>query len=328
MTDRPREHAHVPPWLALAGATFIGAIAATQSRINGQLGLRLGDGFVAAVISFGTGLIVLIALSLILPSGRRGAARVVSGLRDGGIPLWMLLGGVCGASVVAAQGLVVGVIGVSLFTVGFVAGQTVSGLGLDRIGFGPGGVVPITLPRVVGGALSLLAVGLTLAGGVGDSIPLWMVILPFISGLAVGWQQAVNGRIRRQVGSPISAALVNFAGGTIVLLIAAGISVAINGMPEPAPSEWWIYIGGSLGVIFITLSAVIVAYTGVLLLVIGTIVGQLVAAIVIDLIWPVSADHDVLRDLLVVAVAMASVLVVMAPWSRLGRVRRKRRERV
>lgn len=51
----------------------------------------------------------------------------------------MLLPGVAGALTVATQGLAVGIIGVALFSVGFVAGQVVFGLALDRIGFGPEG---------------------------------------------------------------------------------------------------------------------------------------------------------------------------------------------
>ncbi len=56
----------------------------------------------------------------------------------------MLLGGACGALTVSTQGLTAGILGVSLFTVGVVAGQTLHGLVLDRIGFGPAGVVAVT----------------------------------------------------------------------------------------------------------------------------------------------------------------------------------------
>ena len=56
----------------------------------------------------------------------------------------MLAGGAAGALTVATQGLAVGVIGVSLFTVGVVAGQAMNGLVLDRVGYGPAGVVAVT----------------------------------------------------------------------------------------------------------------------------------------------------------------------------------------
>ena len=53
------EPAHLPVGVALGGAVLVGVLTAIQARINGQLGLRLDDGFVAAAISFGSGLAVL-----------------------------------------------------------------------------------------------------------------------------------------------------------------------------------------------------------------------------------------------------------------------------
>lgn len=40
---------------------------------------------------------------------------------------------------VISQGLTLGTIGVAVFTVGLVAGQTMSSLAVDRAGIGPGG---------------------------------------------------------------------------------------------------------------------------------------------------------------------------------------------
>jgi transporter family-2 protein len=76
----------------------------------------------------------------------------------------MLAGGLAGAFTVSSQSITAGIIGVSLFTVGFVAGQIVFGVVIDRIGYGPSGVVPVTIRRVVGGAVALLAVGISVTG--------------------------------------------------------------------------------------------------------------------------------------------------------------------
>ena len=301
------------------GAALIGALTAIQARINGQLGLRLDDGFVAAAISFSSGLVILIVVSLALPVGRRGFGSLVAGMRERTIPWWMLAGGAAGAFTVATQGLVVAIIGVSLFTVGYIAGQTVSGLALDRIGFGPGGVVAVTIPRVAGGALALAAVVLSISGAPVGQTPVWMLILPFAAGIGVAWQQATNGRLRQRVGTPLTATLVNFVGGTVLLVIAALIHVAIVGAPQPLPSEPWLYLGGALGVVYIFLSASLVAHLGVLLLALGTIVGQLFAAVVMDAIWPAAASPGLVREIAVVTVALASVLVVAIPWGRFRR---------
>ena len=311
---RPR----MPAWLAIAGAMCIGSLTAVQARVNGQLGLRLDDGLVAAAISFGSGLAILLVSSAALPAGRRGVSALIAGVRERSIPWWMLAGGVAGALTVATQGIAVGIMGVSLFTVGYVAGQIVCGMALDRVGFGPGGVVAVTVPRLIGGGLALAAVAISLSGGALDRVPLWMLLLPFVAGIGVAWQQATNGRLRAEVGTPLTATLVNFVGGTLILVIAAAIHVAIAGPPDPLPTEAWLYLGGALGVVYIFLAATLVAFTGVLLLALGTVVGQLITALLLDLAWPTPATPGLGAQLATVAVALLSVIVASVRWRRPG----------
>ncbi len=295
---------------------LVGVLTAVQARINGQLGLRIGDGFVAAVISFGSGLVLLLALSAALPAGRAGAATLVRGIRERTIPWWMLIAGAAGALTVATQGLAVGIIGVAMFTVGVVAGQTVSGLLLDRIGYGPAGVVAVTVPRLIGGALAVAAVAFAVSGDRIADIPLWMLVLPFLTGAGIAWQQATNGRLRQRVGSPLTATLVNFIGGTVLLAIAAGSSVAARGAPEELPGDPWLYLGGAVGVVYIFLSAALVAATGVLLFGLGAVVGQLAASVVIDALWPAPGSPGPVQAVLMVAIALLSVMVATVPRRR------------
>ena len=311
--------ARLPAGVALTGAVIVGVLTALQARINGQLGLRLGDGFVAAAISFGSGLVLLIVLSAILPAGRRGFGRLRAGIRDRTIPWWMLAGGVAGAFTVATQGLAVAVIGVSLFTVGVVAGQTISGLVLDRAGYGPAGVVAITVPRLIGGLLALIAVGVSRQGGVLEQVPWWMLVMPVIAGVGIAWQQATNGRLRQRVGTPLTATLVNFIGGTTMLVIAAAVHVALVGAPAAFPVEPWLYLGGVIGVTYIFMSAALVVHTGVLLLGLGTVAGQLVTAFALDAVWPAAASPGWTTELLMVVIAGAGVVIAAAPGARRGR---------
>jgi transporter family-2 protein len=310
----------LPVWIGLGGAALIGVLTAVQARINGQLGVRIGDGFAAAVISFGSGLFVLVVLSALLPGGRRGFGALVRGIRTGSTPIWMVCGGVAGALSVATQSLAVGVIGVALFTVGVVAGQTVSGLLLDRAGIGPAGIVAVTPARLVGGALAVLAAGVSLAGGV--HAPPVLLVLPFLVGAGIAWQSAVNGRLRQRVGTPLTATLVNFIGGTAVLGLAELIHTAIAGPPASFPSDPWLYLGGVIGVAYIFLAAALVPFTGVLLLGLGTVVGQVITSVLIDAIWPTSAAPTLGASLLMSTLAILSVVVAAVPW---GRMRRRGR---
>lgn len=308
--------ARLPAGVALAGAVVVGILTAIQARMNGQLGARLDDGFVAAVISFGSGFLVLIVLSAAVPAGRRGFRTLVTGIRTRTIPWWMLAGGAAGALSVATQGLAVAVIGVSLYTVGVVAGQTLNGLVLDRAGYGPSGVVAVTMPRIAGGALALVAVGISLQGGVLERIPLWMLVMPVLAGAGIAWQQATNGRLRQRVGTPLTATFVNFIGGTAILAVAAIIHVAIAGPPQALPAEAWLYLGGVVGVAYIFLSAALVVHTGVLLLGLGAVAGQLLTALALDTLWPAEAGPGWGIELAMVLAALLSVIVAAAPWAR------------
>ncbi|WP_223624660.1 DMT family transporter [Microbacterium sp. EST19A] len=295
--------------MALGGAVAIGVMTAIQARVNGVLGVKVDDGIVAGFISFSVGLIALIVVIACIPSARRGVARLIRGIRHRRIPFWMLLGGACGALTVSTQGLTAGVLGVSLFTVGVVAGQTLNGLVLDRIGFGPAGVVAVTPGRVAGGVLALAAVAISLAGDVLATVPLWMLLLPFATGVGIAWQAATNGRLAQRVESPIAATLMSFIAGTIVLAAAAGASIAVRGLPDAPPAEPWLYLGGFLGAAYILLGAFIVAHTGVLLMGLGSVLGQLTTSVVIDLIWPTAAGPALWQIIAMVVVAVASVVV-------------------
>ncbi|WP_417511146.1 DMT family transporter [Microbacterium sp.] len=301
--------------MALGGAVSIGAMTAIQARINGVLGMRIDDGIVAGLISFTVGLVFLLVVTAAMPQTRAGAVRLVQGVRTRRIPIWMLLGGACGALTVSTQGVTAGLLGVSLFTVGVVAGQTVHGLLLDRIGIGPAGVVAVTPGRVLGGAFALAAVAISLSGDVLATAPLILLVLPFLAGLGIAWQSAANGRLAQRVHSPMTATLMSFIAGTLVLLVAAGISIAVSGMPRALPTEPWLYLGGLLGFVYILLGATIVAHTGVLLLGLGSVLGQLVTSVVIDLLWPAASGPALWQLIAMVAVAVASVAVAV-PWRR------------
>ncbi|MEU1972913.1 DMT family transporter [Microbacterium sp. NPDC019599] len=308
----------LPAWLAIGGAVLVGVMTAVQARINGSLGVALGDGFVAAVISFGSGLAILIVLCAVLPEGRAGIVRLAKGVGSS-IPTWVLLGGLAGALTVATQGLTVATIGVALFTVGVVAGQTVNGLVLDRVGYGPAGVVAVTMGRVAGAGLVLVAVVLCVTGEGVSGVPWWMLLLPFLAGAGIAWQQATNGRLRQAVGSPLVATFVNFIGGTIALTVAAVIHVALVGAPASAPTDLWLYTGGAIGVVYIFLSAALVRHTGVLLLGLGSVVGLLATSVVLDAVWPPIAGPSLPLALAAVFVALTGVVTAVVPWSRLRR---------
>ncbi|WP_405427275.1 DMT family transporter [Micromonospora sp. NBC_00617] len=302
----------------VALASVSGVAVAVQSRINGELGVRLADGFAAAVVSFGLGLVVLLVLVPATPGGRRGLTALRRALAAGALRPWQCLGGMCGAFLVASQGLTIGTLGVAVFTVAVVAGQSGSSLAVDRAGIGPSGQQPVTRQRLAGAVLTVLAVGLAVGDRLGAPGALALALLPLVAGVGTAWQQAVNGRVRAAADSALTATLVNFAVGTTTLLVAFAIDIAVRGWPTGhLPSEPWLYLGGPIGIVFIAIAAAIVRFTGVLLLGLATIAGQIVGAVLLDLVLPTAASHPGVNTLLGAALTMVAVLIAaLAPPAR------------
>src|SRR5215467_12614290 len=205
--------------LGIAAAAFSGIAVTVQARVNGELADSLRDGFVAALISFVIGLVVVAVGALAMPVARQGLREFRDALRLGGLRPWQCTGGVCGAIVVASQGLTVGTLGVAIFTVAIVGGQSVTSLAVDRAGIGPSGPQPLAGTRVAGAALTVVAVGVAVAGQITAPSALALAVLPVIAGAASAWQQAVNGRVRQATGSAATATLINFVVGVACLVV-------------------------------------------------------------------------------------------------------------
>ncbi len=299
--------------LALVAAFGTGTLVALQSRINGELGQRLGDGFLAAFISFGSGLVILALTSLVWRPGRRGIARVVVALRERSIPWWLVLGGVGGALFVLGQGLTVGLLGVALFTIAVVCGQTVSSLLLDHRGLALMPSTPATPRRIIGAALAVVAVLVAVSDRLRPDAPYLAVIIPLAAGVLVGWQQSVNGQVRQVSGSAFTATFGNFLVGTAVLGVALLVHAAVAGWNPEFPTEWWLYVGGLAGCVFIAAQAVIVRMTGVLLMSLALLGGQLAASVVFDLLAPVSGAGLHLVTAIGSALVLIAVVVAALP---------------
>src|SRR6478735_3417844 len=246
-------HRRLPLIVGLPMAVATGWFIPIQGRINGALGVALEDGIGAAVVSFSTGLLVMTVISLALPRGRAGLARILPAVRERQFPPYYVLAGCIGALFVFAQSFTVGLLGVALFTVAAVTGQTLSGLLVDRMGIGPAGKRPITGIRVAG------------------SIVLWLA-----------W---------------------------LIKLAAAGPGHAL-------PAEWWYYLGGPMGCVFIAVAAFLVRSLGVLVTGLGMIAGQLLGSLALDLALPAPGTVVALPTVLGTVLTLAAIVLASLPWSR------------
>ncbi|GAA1780881.1 DMT family transporter [Leucobacter iarius] len=308
-----------PVWAALLGSGLAGMLVAVQSRVNGGLSREIDNGFLAALVSFGSGLVIIGLILLCTPSARRGLSQLARTVRAGELPVWGLLGGTCGGFFVLSQGLVAPALGLALFTVGIVAGQVSGGLVMDRIGLGPGGRVDPTPARVIGTVLAVVAVAFTVWADLRPGSPVWLVLVPIVAGLGMAWQSAVNGLVRSAAHSAITATFINFVTGTAMLGIAAAISLAVRGWPTHWPSEPWFYVGGLIGTLFIAVAAVLVRTAGVLLLSMSNVAGQLIASVALEAGLPLANG---VTPGLIAGAAVSLIAVAIAAGGGVGRAKR------
>ena len=270
-------------------AALSGAMIAIQARANGELSHRLNNGLQAALISFGSGLIILFAITLFNAKIKEGIKNLRQSVANKEIARWKLFAGALGGSFVAIQSQIVPLIGVAIFSVASIAGQTAMSLIVDRIGLTGGGKKLISPRRVLAAFLTVIAVLVSVLDRIdAKNLSMFAVIVGVIGGAIVGVQRALNGQINEHSQQSFTTSLVNFTTGTAFLLVLIIVGLIMDGNELSAlPSgPWWIYTGGIIGVIYIAFTSTIVQHLGVLTFTLFSVGGQLIASLVIDLISP------------------------------------------
>lgn len=286
MTAVPRQRAPhprlaVPAWAALGLVIAGGACAAGQAAINGEIGQRLDSPLTAAAISNTLGGMVFVASLIMVPKVRAGLRRAWRHR----LPLWMYSGGIFGAVFVFAGSHAVPILGVALFTVAQVCGNTMGALGTDAIGVGPAGRLRVTRPRLTGAALAIVAIAIAQAGRDLATGGWWLVPFVAVVGAGLALQGAFNGRVNEVTGNPLSTGFVNFISGTSVLYVVVAVAGLVNGLPlSRLPAEPWLYLGGPLGALLVIFSMLAVKVIGILRMALGILTGQLVGALAIDVL--------------------------------------------
>ena len=268
-------------------ALVVGALTALQSRLNGQLSKEIHNGIAAAVISFLSGWLILWILCFGIKREREGLKALYNGYRTRQLGWWELIGGMGGGFFVATQSGTVPVIGVALFTISTVGGQTVASLVVDKLGISPSGKKHITIPRVFAAVMTLFAVSVAVYPQlVHAHLAVLPVVLAVTVGVIVSFQQALNARVNAVTRRPLATAFLNFLMGSIVLIIALAVNLANGGHIGAMPHNFWLYTGGSIGLIFIATSAHVVRSLGVLNFVLFSVTGQLTGALLLDWLAP------------------------------------------
>ena len=297
-----------------------GVLIAAQSRINGALSEQMGDSLEAAIVSFSSGLLFVSLIALSRKDVRDGFKEIFIAVKQTNLPPLTLAAGALGASFVAMQTYVVPIAGVALFTVASLAGQTGISLWVDKLGLSGGAKSLITKRRVIAALITVIAVVVSTWDRFSMSdFSITAIGLALFAGSWVGVQRALNGRINSFSNKSFATSLLNFITGTSFLLFLLLLRSLFtdHSLNNFTSGPWWMFLGGTVGVIYIALSAHIVQHLGVLEFTLFSVGGMLIGSLLIDLVFP--TPGTVISPYLIVGIALTYLGVVANGQSRLSR---------
>ena len=103
-----------------------------------------------------------------------------------------------------------------------------------------------------------------------------------LAGGATALQAPTNARLMAAVGSPVNAAFISFAVGTLALGLAAAVlhvrpdGAAVRGLPA------WAWVGGLYGCVFVIAAAWAVPRYGAAMTITLMVAGQLIVSLMLD----------------------------------------------
>lgn len=304
MADGPRPDVRRSQIGLVLVALAAGIGVSVQVFLNGRLAEQLGSVEITAAANSGIGLGVALGIAWTTGALRRAGVAL---RRDRSLRPWHVIAGLNGAVFLTVTTAAAPRIGLALLTVALVCGQTVGGLLVDHLGFGPAGRKAITLVRVLGVGLAVLSVSI---GAIGASGALRLPLLVAVVGVGVliAIQQAGIGHVARVTGEPVVAGVANFGVGLVGTL---GLALVVTGGVPPngwasTPGFW---LGGLLGVGTAVATGTVVREIGVLRFVLAFIAGQTLGALVVDLVAPAAGHRVTVGVAISVLVALSAVVV-------------------
>ncbi|MDO5683100.1 MAG: DMT family transporter [Propionibacteriaceae bacterium] len=142
-------------WLWRLVGIGCGALMASQTAINGRLGVALGSAIAATLISFAVGVVALLIILLVTRTPWRWLR-----VDERPNPWWMWTGGVLGAAFVFANALLQPILGTGLTVMLILLGMMLGSLAIDALGLLGARRKRVTLFQAIGLVLMIAGVGL------------------------------------------------------------------------------------------------------------------------------------------------------------------------
>lgn len=260
-----------------------------QTSINTRLGSYTKSPILASFYSFFIGTITLLIINLVMNPQKLTPSFIMNQEFS---YVWFT-GGMLGVVFLTGNLLLLPRIGAALTVVMTVSGQIIMGLFIDQFGLFDAEVHTINIGRISGVLLMLIGIifmnykkkSARIITNETQYTKFWM-ILGLFTGCLPPIQTAINSALRYEVQSFYLSSLISFAIGTIVLLILSLIIVRRVRFKLNQEGQGRIkliyFIGGPLGVVFVTTNILLMPELGAALTLMVVIFGQMLMGLIID----------------------------------------------
>ncbi len=274
-------------------ALLTGVLNAVTVLQNGQVAAFYGD-YSASVLIHVVGLVTVLCVAGILRRARLQGAKVAP---------WMYLGGVVGVGTVVFINLAYSGVSVTAITGLGLLGQTIASLVVDRFGLLGSKKVPFRKEKLYGTAA-------VLAGSLTMILPfrgtnLLAALAALASGFTIVTARTMNARLAERRGA-MHSTVMNYVTG----LLTSVFFLLILGMKEPMitdfqwSSNWFMYLGGAVGVCLIVLLNVTVSKISALSMTLLQFTGQIVTSYLLDILLQNGVSWQTLTGGLLVTVGL------------------------
>lgn len=274
---------------------LMGILISVMVAVNGGLTERYGV-YSAAVIIHIVGLLIIIAVVLIKREkffSKRFA--------------WYLyLGGAIGVLTTVFNNFAFGRISVSAILALGLFGQSITGLAIDRYGLFGMQKYPFTKEKLLG--LALIIAGIV---SMITSFEAAAVAVSFIAGVNIVLSRTLNAKLADLTSVRVSTFYNYFVGLFIAIL-----AFLLLGGNEIEPIDtvpiqnWFIYLGGVLGVGVVLLSNIVVVKVSAFYLTLLIFIGQVFSGVLIDVVITQTVSlRNILGGVLVAAGLCANLMI-------------------
>ena len=146
-----------------------------------------------------------------------------------------------------------------------------------------------------------------------------LILAAIAAGALVPAQAGINASLGRLLGHPFWATVSNFAVGLLaILLVVAATRAPMPQASGAAAAPWWLWLGGCLGIVFVTLSLTLAPKLGAMTLILALFAGQLIGSMLCDQFGLLGYAREPVSLLRVAGVGLALAGVVLVELGKRG----------